>query len=102
MSLVFEVTEWGRVTVRSQEEWDALKRHKPAGARFARIDAPASETICFFHSDGGLAVTVAGESSVALSRATWMFVPVIMRVFMLLACASCTLAKTRLCGRVAW
>ena len=65
MSLVFEVTEWGSVTVRSQEEWDALMRHKSAGARFARIDAPASETIRLFHSDGGLAVTVAGESSVA-------------------------------------
>lgn len=38
---------------------------KVAGARFARIDAPASETIRLFHSDGGLAVTVAGESSVA-------------------------------------
>lgn len=40
-------------------------RRKPAGARFARIDAPATETIRLFHSDGGLAVTVAGESSVA-------------------------------------
>lgn len=39
-------------------------RRKPAGARFARIDAPATETIRLFHSDGGLAVTVAGESSV--------------------------------------
>ena len=65
MSLVFEVTEWGSVTVRSQEEWGALMRHKSAGARFARFDAPASETIRLFHSDGGLAVTVAGESSVA-------------------------------------
>ena len=62
---MFEVTGWGSVTVRSQEEWGALMRHKSAGARFARIDAPASETIRLFHSDGGLAVTVAGESSVA-------------------------------------
>lgn len=58
------MNEWGRVTVRSQEEWDALMRHKPDGARFARIDAPASETIRLFYSDGGLAVTVVGESSV--------------------------------------
>lgn len=61
---MFEMNEWGRVTVRSQEEWDALMRHKPDGARFARIDAPASETIRLFYSDGGLAVTVVGESSV--------------------------------------
>lgn len=40
-------------------------RRRPAGARFARIDAPATETIRLFHSGGGLAVTVAGESSVA-------------------------------------
>lgn len=51
--------------VRSQEEWDALMRHKPAGARFARIDAPASETIRLLYSDNGLTVIVAGESSVA-------------------------------------
>lgn len=61
---MFEMNEWGRVTVRSQGEWDALMRHKPDGARFARIDAPASETIRLFYSDGGLAVTVVGESSV--------------------------------------
>lgn len=62
---MFETNEWGRVTVRSQEEWDALMRHKPAGARFARIDAPASETIRLLYSDNGLTVIVAGESSVA-------------------------------------
>lgn len=62
---MFEMNEWGQVTVRSQEEWDALMRHKPAGARFARIDAPASETISLLYSDNGLTVIVAGESSVA-------------------------------------
>lgn len=61
---MFEMNEWGQVTVRSQEEWDALMRHKPAGARFARIDAPASETIRLLYSDNGLTVIVAGESSV--------------------------------------
>lgn len=64
MSLVFEMNEWGQVTVRSQEEWDALMRRKPAGARFARIDAPATETIRLLYSDNGLSVIVAGESSV--------------------------------------
>lgn len=59
------MTEWGQVTVRSQEEWDALMRHKPAGARFVRIDAPASEMISLLYSDNGLTVIVAGESSVA-------------------------------------
>ena len=54
----------GQVTVRSQEEWDALMRRKPAGARFARIDAPATETIRILYSDNGLSVIVAGESSV--------------------------------------
>lgn len=54
----------GQVTVRSQEEWDALMRRKPAGARFARIDAPATETIRLLYSDNGLSVIVAGESSV--------------------------------------
>lgn len=58
------MNEWGQVTVRSQEEWDALMRRKPAGARFARIDAPASETIRLLYSDNGLTVIVAGESSV--------------------------------------
>lgn len=62
---MFEMNEWGQVMVRSQEEWDALMRHKPAGARFARIDAPASETIRLLYSDNGLTVIVAGESSVA-------------------------------------
>ena len=62
---MFEMTEWGQVTVRSQKEWDALMRHKPAGARFARIDAPATETIRLLYSDNGLTVIVAGESSVA-------------------------------------
>lgn len=62
---MFEMNEWGQVTVCSQEEWDALMRHKPAGARFARIDAPASETISLLYSDNGLTVIVAGESSVA-------------------------------------
>lgn len=61
---MFEMNEWGQVTVRSQEEWDALMRRKPAGARFARIDAPASETIRLLYSDNGLSVIVAGESSV--------------------------------------
>lgn len=61
---MFEMNEWGQVTVRSQEEWDALKRNKPAGARFARIDAPATETISLLYSDNGLTVIVAGESSV--------------------------------------
>jgi hypothetical protein len=61
---MFEMTEWGQVTVRSQEEWDALMRRKPAGARFARIDAPATETIRLLYSDNGLSVIVAGESSV--------------------------------------
>ena len=61
---MFEMNEWGQVTVRSQEEWDALMRRKPAGARFARIDAPASETIRLLYSDNGLTVIVAGESSV--------------------------------------
>jgi len=58
------MNEWGQVTVRSQEEWDALMRRKPAGARFARIDAPATETIRLLYSDNGLTVIVAGESSV--------------------------------------
>lgn len=62
---MFEMNEWGQVMVRSQKEWDALMRHKPAGARFARIDAPASETIRLLYSDNGLTVIVAGESSVA-------------------------------------
>ena len=61
---MFEMNEWGQVTVRSQEEWDALMRRKPAGARFARIDAPATETIRLLYSDNGLSVIVAGESSV--------------------------------------
>lgn len=61
---MFEMNELGQVTVCSQEEWDALMRHKPAGARFARIDAPASETIRLLYSDNGLSVIVAGESSV--------------------------------------
>lgn len=61
---MFEMNELGQVTVCSQEEWDALMRHKPAGARFARIDAPASETISILYSDNGLSVIVAGESSV--------------------------------------
>lgn len=61
---MFDMNEWGQVTVRSQEEWDALMRRKPAGARFARIDAPASETIRLLYSDNGLTVIVAGESSV--------------------------------------
>lgn len=61
---MFEMTEWGQVTVRSQEEWDALMRRKPAGARFARIDAPATETIRLLYGDNGLSVIVAGESSV--------------------------------------
>ena len=59
-----ERNEWGQVTVRSQDEWDALMRRKPSGARFARIDAPASETIRLLYSDNGLSVIVAGESSV--------------------------------------
>lgn len=61
---MFEMNEWGQVMVRSQKEWDALMRHKPAGARFARIDAPASETIRLLYSDNGLTVIVAGESGV--------------------------------------
>lgn len=61
---MFDMNEWGQVTVRSQEEWDALMRRKPAGARFARIDAPATETIRLLYSDNGLSVIVAGESSV--------------------------------------
>lgn len=61
---MFDMNEWGQVTVRSQEEWDALMRRKPAGARFARIDAPSSETIRLLYSDNGLSVIVAGESSV--------------------------------------
>lgn len=61
---MFDMNEWGQVTVRSQEEWDALMRHKPTGARFARIDAPATETIRLLYSDNGLTVIVAGESSV--------------------------------------
>ena len=61
---MFETNEWGQVTVRSQDEWDALMRHKPAGARFVRIDAPASETIRLLYSDNGITVIVAGESSV--------------------------------------
>lgn len=61
---MFEMNEWGQVTVRSQEEWDALKRNKPAGARFARIDAPSTETISLLYSDSGLTIIVAGESSV--------------------------------------
>ena len=61
---MFDMNEWGQVTVRSQEEWDALVRRKPAGARFARIDAPATETIRLLYSDNGLSVIVAGESSV--------------------------------------
>lgn len=61
---MFEMNEWGQVTVRSQEEWDALMRRKPAGARFVRIDAPATETIRLLYSDNGLSVIVAGESSV--------------------------------------
>lgn len=61
---MFEMNEWGQVTVRSQEEWGALMRHKPVGARFARIDAPATETISLLYSDGGLTIIVAGESSV--------------------------------------
>lgn len=40
-------------------------RHKPAGARFVRIDAPATETIRLLYGDNGLTVIVAGESSVA-------------------------------------
>lgn len=62
---MFDMNEWGQVTVRSQEEWDALMRRKPDGARFARIDAPATETIRLLYSDNGLSVIVAGESSVA-------------------------------------
>ena len=62
---MFDMNEWGQVTVRSQEGWDALMRRKPAGARFARIDAPATETIRLLYSDNGLSVIVAGESSVA-------------------------------------
>ena len=61
---MFEMNEWGQVTVRSQDEWDALMRHKPAGARFVRIDAPAAETIRLLYGDNGLSVIVAGESSV--------------------------------------
>lgn len=129
---MFEMNEWGQVMVRSQEEWDALMRHKPAGARFARIDAPASETIRLLYSDNGLTVIVAGESSVATLgvdvRAcdnaafallayvscrrrrmfacgrviAWLFARVMMRACGRPVCASCTLAKTRLCGRVAW
>lgn len=59
------MNEWGQVMVRSQEEWDALMRRKPTGARFARIDAPATETIRLLYSNNGLSVIVAGESSVA-------------------------------------
>lgn len=60
----FEVNEWGRVTVRSQDEWDALMRDTPAGARFARIDAPASETVHVLYRDGGITVMAVGESRV--------------------------------------
>lgn len=60
----FEVNEWGRVTVRSQDEWDALMRDTPAGARFARIDAPASETVHVLYHDGGITVMAVGESRV--------------------------------------
>lgn len=60
----FEVNEWGRVTVRSQDEWDALMRDTPAGARFARIDAPASETVRVLYRDGGITVMAVGESRV--------------------------------------
>lgn len=60
----FEVNEWGRVTVRSQDEWDALMRDTPAGARFARIDAPDSETVHVLYRDGGITVMAVGESRV--------------------------------------
>ena len=58
------MNEWGRVTVRSQDEWDALMRDTPAGARFARIDAPASETVHVLYHDGGITVMAVGESRV--------------------------------------
>lgn len=49
----FEVNEWGRVTVRSQGEWDALMR-----------DTPASETVHVLYHDGGITVMAVGESRV--------------------------------------